>query len=144
MANIIKMSEAASMALHTAVYLAGCKNNPATNGEIANWIGGSAAHLSKVLQRLAKAGLVTSIRGPRGGFVLSRAPEAVTLLQVYEAIEGPLRFTDCLLGVPVCNGNCILGDLLHNVNTQAKTYLEGKTLADFATMFTKGEDHACA
>ena len=120
---MLKVSEAASLALHTAVFLAGRPEEVVTTGEVASALDVSENHLSKVLQRLAKAGLMRSTRGPRGGFMLSRSPDDLTLLEVYEAIEGPLGTTNCLFGRPACDGECILGDLLTDVNAQIREYL---------------------
>ena len=50
---------------------------------------------AKILRRLVKADLLVATRGTHGGFALSRPAGAITLLHVVEAIEGPLRMTDC-------------------------------------------------
>jgi Rrf2 family protein len=134
MAHILKLAESASIALHAAVLLAG-RDEPLSNSDIAARINASPAHLSKVLQRLAKAGLVFSSRGPKGGFTLAKPPEDITLLDVYEAIEGPLSSSRCLLGTPVCGGQCILGGLLNNINQETRGYLKTKNLADFKNTF---------
>lgn len=47
-------------------------------------------YLLKILQQLVRANILTSKRGPRGGFSMARPPEKVTLLEVVEAIEGPV------------------------------------------------------
>ena len=131
MSNIIKISEAASMALHAMVVLAGESDRIVPSKEMAATLGRSEAHLCKVLQRLAKAGLVTSTRGPKGGFVLKRPAQDIRLLEIYEAIEGPLEERNCLLGRPICRGGeCIFGDLLNKVDQQAKDYLSRKRLSD--------------
>ncbi|MCK4620269.1 MAG: Rrf2 family transcriptional regulator, partial [Desulfobacterales bacterium] len=67
MSNIIKISEAASMAIHAMVFLASESGRIVPSREIATTLRSSEAHLSKVMQRLAKAGLVSSTRGPKGG-----------------------------------------------------------------------------
>jgi len=51
--------------------------------------------LAKVLQRLAKKGLVHSQNGPKGGYSLAKAPSSITVADVVEAIEGPIRIADC-------------------------------------------------
>ena len=88
--NMLRISEAASIALHTMAYLARNKDRMVSTHEIAGAMGLSENHLAKVRQRLVKAGLVEAQRGPSGGFMLSRPAEDITLLEVYEAIEGPL------------------------------------------------------
>ena len=51
--------------------------------------------VSKVLKPLAHAGLVESFRGSAGGYRLARAPEEISLIEIVEAIEGPLGMTEC-------------------------------------------------
>jgi Rrf2 family protein len=59
--------------------------------------------LSKVLQELVSAGLVASKRGADGGFELAMAPETISLLDVVEAIEGPMRLNVCVGIDGACN-----------------------------------------
>jgi Rrf2 family protein len=131
MAGALKMSEATTLALHTMVYLAGSPDHPASAREVAEHFQASEAHLAKVLQRLGKAGLVHSTRGPHGGFTLAKDPSGVTLLDVYEAIEGRLEVTGCLFDPPICGGGtCILGGLALSVNKQVRDHLAGTRLSD--------------
>jgi Rrf2 family protein len=124
MSSILKISEAASLALHSMALLAATPGKLVPTREIASKFHVSEAHLSKVLQRLTKAGLVKSIRGPKGGFMLGKPANEMSLLDVYESIEGPLVPTECLLGYSVCrNGKCILGGLLETVDKQISKYL---------------------
>ncbi len=132
----MKISDAASLGLHAMVYLAANPDRLVSNAEIAGGLNISEAHLSKVLQSLVKAGLANSTRGPTGGFSLERAGDEITLLEVYETIEGPLVQTDCLLGKPACDGkHCIMGGLLKSVDLQVKEYLAGKTLNELIEVF---------
>ena len=119
MTHLAKISEAASMALHTMAMMASKPDEPLSAHTMAKALGCSEAHLAKVLQRLGKSGLLASTRGPRGGFVLAKDAGAITLLEIYETIEGPLTPSQCLLGKPVCGGNCILGGLLGEVDERA-------------------------
>ncbi len=141
MANLLKISEAASLALHTMVYLAANHRRLLTTHEIGEVLHVSEAHLAKVLQRLAKVGLVDSTRGPRGGFCLGRPAADISLLEVYETIDGPLGDSVCLLGTPICTGEeCILGGLLETVNRQVGEYLASTTLADLTGVYGGTQD----
>ena len=136
MANVLKVSEAASLALHTMVLLAASSDRLWSTHDIAGTLDASEAHLSKVLQRLARMDLVKSVRGPKGGFSLVRSPEKTSLLDVYESIEGPLAKTDCLLGHRLCDGTtCILGTLLKNTNREVKEYLSKTKLSGVTDVY---------
>jgi Rrf2 family protein len=133
---MLKISEAASLALHTASLLAAFPQKRLTTGEIARQFKVSEAHLSKVLQRLAKQNLVKSNRGPTGGFTLNQPSNSISLLQIYEAIEGPFQWEKCLLGHPECPvGHCLLGDMLETVNDRFYNYMSKTKLADAANHF---------
>ena len=100
----LRISEAASLGMHAMGLLSTGLDGPLSARMAADRLGVSEAHLAKVLQRLAKVGLLTSTRGPKGGFALSRDPESVSLLEVFEAIEGPMEPAACLFGIPLCDG----------------------------------------
>jgi Rrf2 family protein len=87
------------------------------------------------MQRLAHVGLVHSVRGPHGGFTLAKPCDQINLLEVYEAIDGELVDTLCLLDRPVCGGACILGDLLAHVNAVIRDQLSHTTLCGLARSF---------
>jgi Rrf2 family protein len=123
MTNMLKISEAASLALHTTVMLAADPDNLYSTNEFASALHASKAHLSKVLQRLEKSDIVKSTRGPNGGFKLTKSGNDITLLEVYEAIDGKLSPSNCLLNECICNGDCIMGKLLGDLNNQVRDYL---------------------
>ena len=130
MGRIVNVSEAAALGLHAMIHLANHDGQTVPVAEIAESLDASANHMSKVLQRLARAGLVRSLRGPAGGFALARPTDAITLLDVYEEIDGPLRSDACLFGLPVCEGQfCVLGGVLASVTEQVRAYLAETTLA---------------
>ncbi len=136
MPTMLRVSEAAALALHAMVFLAVNKDRIVSTGEIADAFEASDAHLSKVLQRLQKAGLVSSTRGPKGGFRIARPAEEITLLDVYEIIEGELVDAGCLFTPAACDGKtCILGDLLGTVNSQVRDYMAGTRLSDLTGPF---------
>lgn len=136
MIHILRISYAASIAFHAAVLLARFQKPSLAVANIAGILQVSETHLSKVLQRLAKAGIVSSVRGPKGGFRLRVAPEETNLMAVYEAIEGPLPNNECLLGTPVCKSDdCVLGNLHEIINKQVEDYLTNTHLAELTQIY---------
>jgi len=136
MSQVFKLSDACSIAFHAMTMLAAFPARMIHAREMARTFKVSEAHLAKVMQRLARAGLVKATRGPHGGFELARDSHDITLLQVYEAIEGPLHEQTCLLGEPACaGGNCILGGLLQTINHQVKSYLQNARLSELTATY---------
>lgn len=138
MSCVVKFTEASTIAMHTMAILAGEPDRHVTIHEVAARLPVSENHLAKVLQRLSRAGLVESVRGPGGGFLLRGDPRQITLLAVHEAIEGPLEITGCLFSPPQCCGTCILGDTLHEASRLVHARLASTRLADVATLFPPG------
>jgi Rrf2 family protein len=139
MADVIKISDATALALHSMVYLAGGPEKQATTGEIAEIHEVSRHHLAKVHQRLRKAGLIVSHRGPGGGIGLAKDAAKITLLDIYEAMEGPFTNRPCLLGKAACPlDHCVLAGLLPGLVRQVRDYFAGTTLAQLAAESSRG------
>ncbi len=84
------MNEGVEWAVHSCLNLAWLGEDRAVPAaKLAAFYELPAAYLNKQLQALARAGIVTSTSGPRGGFRLARPPEEITLMDVVAAIEGP-------------------------------------------------------
>jgi Rrf2 family protein len=137
MSSLIKVSDAAVLALHAMAYLVGGDAERVSTRQIAADTGVSENHLAKVMAQLEKAGLVIGTRGPKGGFELAKAPARITLGDIYEAVEGPLRTTRCLFGRPICDGACMLGGLLCDVDATIRQRLTTTRLSDLATSFKR-------
>ncbi|SMO73097.1 transcriptional regulator, BadM/Rrf2 family [Saccharicrinis carchari] len=131
MSKIITLSEAASIALHGMVLIA--KSDKKLNvNQISETIDSSRHHVAKVFQRLAKENFVSSNRGPNGGFVMKKEPKDVTLLELYEVIEGPVEVQGCPSNKEKCPFNkCIMGDLATALACEFKDFLGRQTLADY-------------
>jgi Rrf2 family protein len=71
--------------------------------EIAHATGAPRNYMAKTLNALAKAGLVTSARGPQGGFTLACAPDAMTIARVVDCFDEPRPQRRCLLGTSACD-----------------------------------------
>ena len=87
--------------------------------------------VSKVLKPLAHAGLVTSFRGASGGYRLARAPGQISLIEIVEAIEGPLGMTECSGEHSSCEHepHCGVQGQWRQINDVIADTLRGMTLA---------------
>ena len=131
MQSMIRISDAAVIALHTADYLARQEKPLSSAGEIARALMVSYNHLSKVLQQLTKAGLLLPARGPRGGFALSPAGRKGRVRDFISVIDGPPLSSECLLKHKVCGSRvCVFGNFLRDTNKRFKKVLDRK-ISDF-------------
>lgn len=127
--SLLKISEAASIGLHSMMELAKNNGKLLSVKEISTKLDVSANHLSKVLQRLNKAGYIDSIKGQNGGFRLAINAEKITFLEIFELLDGKIVDCGCLLSKKVCN-NCLFGDLILSVNRQVRDRLANIKLSD--------------
>jgi len=159
---MFKISEATAIALHSMIYISGAgskgvksksvksksvkskgvksKSVKSEGGEadlvplksIAKQFEISEHHLSKVLQRLVKAGFLESAKGPKGGFKISPDKADATFLEIYEVIEGKMENSSCLFPSRVSScQDCIMGDFLKKASKDFYNYLKNKKLSDF-------------
>ena len=96
--------------------------------------------LAKIFQRLAKAGLLRSIRGARGGFLLRKPAHEITMREVIEALEGPVAINRCLLRKGECGeeSDCPLHDVLEEAQKGLLKVLDGTTIADLVKRIPNG------
>jgi Rrf2 family protein len=89
----VKLSRASSYALHAVEYMASqeAQDKPVPSHHIAKDRGIPERFLLKVLKPLVSAHLLRSVKGPHGGYRLARPATKITLLEVVEAVEGPIR-----------------------------------------------------
>lgn len=133
MAPLFQLSEAASLALHSLALVAAQAPGPVSVRLLAEQTGASDNHLAKVLQRLTKAGLVKAVRGPSGGYLLARHAAGITLLEVYEAIEGQVSSGPCPCARGFCAfRSCLFEGVFAQVNRQLLEYLSTHTLERFS------------
>jgi Rrf2 family protein len=131
MSKIFALSEAASIAIHSVVLIA--RSAEGINAvKIAEFTGFSKNHIAKVLQRLVKSDILKSVRGPSGGFTMKREPNNLTLLDIYQAIEGPIEVSDCPLAYEICNfDRCLMGNVINKLTTEFRKFLEEQTLESY-------------
>ena len=108
----MKVTRATAYALHAMMYMVRHATQlPATTTTIAKAEGIPPGYLAKIFQRLVKARFVRTVRGRKRGYVFARPPEEISLLELFEVIEGEPLFDDCLLRHCECGGtpeNCCI------------------------------------
>jgi Rrf2 family protein len=130
MAKIVSYSEAASIGMHGMVLVARAGDTINVQ-KIADATGSSRHHVAKVMQRLVKEGFLSSNRGPSGGFKLTLEPVNISLLQIYEAIEGHVKVVSCPHEKLVCPFNkCIMGTVVSEMTQTFRNHLSTHTLED--------------
>ncbi len=130
---MLKLSTRGRYGLRAMIELASAYGEgPVLMGDIAERQGFSRKYLHALLTSLKDAGLVRSILGARGGYVLAKAPAEILVRQVFEALEGDLAIVDCLIYPGRCDRdtNCVAQGVWRQVNDAISVVLEGVTLAD--------------
>lgn len=131
MKNIVNLSEATAIGLHAMTFIVK-QEKPVSATHIAEALGVSAHHLSKVLRHLVVADLLSSQKGPSGGFYLTEEQAETSFMQILEATDGKPKMAECLFGRKPCEkGKCILGSLLCQLNTEFIQYFKNTKIKSF-------------
>ena len=97
----MKLTRASTYALHAIVHMAALKENPiVASHHVAQARGIPERFLLKVLKPLVAARVLHSVKGPNGGYRLARPATQITMLEIVEAVDGPIRGQ-----VPPLSGN---------------------------------------
>lgn len=107
--------------------------------QISEDLGISRHFLTKVLQQLTQAGLMESMKGPKGGVRLTEPSDEVTLLDIVAAIDGLEVLTECALGLPGCGSEkpCPMHEQWAETRDEIRQMLEETSLQD---MVEKGKE----
>jgi Rrf2 family iron-sulfur cluster assembly transcriptional regulator len=107
-----------------------------TLADISERQGISLSYLEQLFARLRKQGLVSSSRGPGGGYRLSRTAETITVLDVISAVDEKVDTTQCE-GKQNCHGDekCLSHELWQSLSDQIRVYLDGITLAEVVSSY---------
>jgi Rrf2 family nitric oxide-sensitive transcriptional repressor len=124
------ISQTAEYALRAVVVLGSQPARPMTTREVARASRVPGGYLSKVLQSLGRAGLVEARRGLRGGYVLSRALDQITVYDVVNAVDPLKRILHCPLGLSAhAQQLCSLHRRLDAAVAMIETYFRETTIA---------------
>jgi Rrf2 family protein len=132
---MLHLTRKGDYAIRGMVYLAGKPAGQiALISEIASQVDVPQALLAKIFQQVVKFGLINSFRGTGGGFMLGRSPEKITLLEIVEAVEGPIVLNRCLIDTGTCDRDdfCTVHPVWKEVQEKMKAVLNGVTLKDLA------------
>jgi Rrf2 family protein len=133
MNNLINISEGTSLAIHGLGLLAESAPDRINVKAAAERLRASEAHLAKVFGKLQKSGLVSSIRGPSGGFALEKSPEEITFMEVYELFEAAVDPDACPLGRNHCPfGNCFFEGRIHKVSKKIYGIMKQTTISQMS------------
>lgn len=126
---MFKTTVAFTLGMHAAAHLAYCHPERATLRTIAGLCESSEAHLAKVIRALARSGIVKAERGPSGGITLDGDPRSISLLDIWNAIEGPPAAVACPFTIPSCKkGQCSLGRIFGEYNGKMEKIMAKTTL----------------
>lgn len=132
---MLKLSKKADYALIALKHLAVHNGNGSSSAaDIAEAYGISPQLLAKVLQRLAKRGLVAARHGSAGGYTLARDPGQITALDVINAIDGPQFITSCVTNHGECyqSVKCTVREPLRRVNDSIMHVLNTVTISQLS------------
>jgi len=130
---VLRFTKRADYGLMAVHYIAAHGDDGAVSAKrIAEQFNIPQERLAKILQRLAKKKLITSHNGPKGGYVLTRAPGEITVGQVVRALEGPVRIVSCMVEDDDCPqfSRCNLRGPVQKIQAGISSVLDTMTLAD--------------
>lgn len=131
----MQITRQADYAVRAVYYLSTLDSgNRASTSQIAKEQNIPPSFLAKIISQLSVAGLLHTSRGARGGVSLAREPEHITMLDVVEAIDGPIMLNECVGDAHGCkfNRECPMRHLWSEIQDNLVTRLSGTTFADFA------------
>ena len=132
MSMLINISEGSSLAMHGLALIANETPKRLNIKYLAKRLKASEAHLAKVFQQLSKSGLVKSLRGPNGGFVLNKPANKISLLEIHEIIDGKVDIKTCPLGKNNCPfSDCNLRGDLFSISKETYDLLKNMKLSKF-------------
>ncbi len=132
---MLKLTKKADYGLIALRHLAlGPGGEAASAKEIADAYGIPLPLLSKVLQKLARGGLLVSVQGTNGGYKLAREPRRITALEAIRAIDGPVILTSCFTAQSGCgqSGRCSVREPLRKVHERILAVLESISISEMA------------
>ncbi len=142
MSRTMKMNEGVEWAMHSCVNLSWLPGEAVTAKRLAAFYDLPTAYLNKQLQALTRAGILSSVSGPRGGFQLARDPRDISLLDIVVAIDGgedAFRCAEILKDGPGADPQadyrkiCLVSQAMRAAELNYRRELAGQSIADIVT-----------
>ena len=138
------LSGTCKYAIRAVIYLALDVNVKKKIGiiQISNNLDIPNPFLGKILQTLAKHKILSSSKGPNGGFYLGRDPERITLMDIVDVIDGVDTFSKCVIGVKNCSEQenpCALHSRYSHLREEIKSVFEKETIAGLVEDINAGK-----
>jgi len=118
------------------------QSKPVTLNEIAKNQDISEKYLWQIVAHLKTAGFVSAVSGKRGGFLLAKSPDQISLKDILETLEGNCALVDCVHDPASCKRNttCAAREMWHDVSERISEVLVSVTLADLLSRSKKRRD----
>jgi len=128
----MQITRQADYAVRAVMYLAGQRNTRIATSAIAEEQKIPPSFLAKIISQLSVAGLLHTSRGARGGVMLAREPKEITLLEVVEAIDGPIQLNECVHDSSACafSDDCPMRPVWCEAQDELVTRLKHTNFAD--------------
>jgi len=143
----MQITRQADYALRAMIYLAQQEpNQRSATSQIADVQRIPPSFLAKIISQLSIAGLIHTSRGARGGVSLARSPEAISVLEVVEAIDGPLMLNECSQDPDACpfGGDCALRPLWCDTQAEMVDRLRKTTFAAVLSKYNEKQAETLA
>jgi len=135
--RLVNISEAASLAIHSLALIASSSERLNAK-KISAILHVSQNHLAKILQILAKNEYLESNRGPGGGFIFKKKAEEISMIEIYQLIEGPVACQFCGITEDQCPFiSCIFGGIPDILTNEFVKYLTNTKISDLKTKVSK-------
>ena len=134
MSSPVSIPESIFLAVHALAKLASSETKSVKLNDLLIRPG-SADHLSKVMQKLTKAGMVKSRRGRSGGFAMGVNPSDIRLMDIWIALEGTFETAICPYTGNGCSlPNCLFGSIGFDASELIREYFTNTTVADIGSL----------
>jgi Rrf2 family protein len=136
---LLKFTIKTEYALKSLIHIA-LSDEPVSSKQIYEKEGIPIAFLEQILVRLRRKGLIKSVRGKKGGYVLAKSPKEISVFDVINVMEGPYGIVKCLVpgGESDCLfslTDCVLKDVWNTVQTEVISILKKITLEDLTRRY---------